>query len=420
MSRLVDDCFAVAGTLLTAPAALDLIAARVMRVTEPERVPLREARGRVLASDVVAARDVPPHDNAAMDGYAVCAHDLDSGRETRLAVTGRVTAGHPLARPVGRGEAIRIFTGAAMPTGPDTVVMQEDCQLEGDTVIVPAGIAPGANCRHRGEDIRAGSAILRCGSRLRPQDIGLAASVGETTLEVSRRLRVALFSTGDEVREPGETLQPGCLYDSNRYTVSALLERLGASVTDLGILQDDAAAISEALARAAEPHDLIITSGGVSVGEEDHVKTVVQQLGQLHLWRVAIKPGKPIALGQIKGVPFVGLPGNPVAVMVTFLRLVRPLVLRLMGCEHVDPVVYRVRAGFEHQKKPNRREWVRVRLERDDAHELVARKFPREGAGILSSVVAADGLVELAEDVTEVERGTMVDFLPFTELDASC
>ena len=304
-----------------------------------------------------------------------------------------------------------------MPEGPDTVMMQEDCRAEGDAVVIMAGIKHGANRRSAGEDIQAGATILRAGHRLRPQDVGLAASVGLNELAVYRPLRTALFSTGDELCEPGADAPAGAIYDSNRYVLRALLEAQGCAVTDLGILPDDAATVRAALADAARDHDLLFTSGGVSVGEEDHVKAAVESQGSLHFWRLAIKPGRPLALGQVGRVPFVGLPGNPVAAMVTFLRIARPLILRLAGATQVAPLIYRLRADFDHKKKRNRREWVRARLVASDDGTLVAAKFPRGGAGILSSLVEADGLVELPEAMTRLERGAMVDFLPFAEVD---
>ncbi|MBX6323013.1 MAG: molybdopterin molybdotransferase MoeA, partial [Rhodospirillaceae bacterium] len=282
------------------------------------------------------------------------------------------------------------------------------------------GIRRGANRRLAGEDVKAGSTILPAGARLRPQDVGLAAAVGLTHLVVATPLRVAVFSTGDELCEPGRPLREGAIYDSNRHTLAALLTQLGCAVSDLGILPDRREAIAGALAAAARSHDLIITSGGVSGGEEDHVKAAVEVHGRLHIWRLAIKPGRPIALGQLdtdgRAVPFIGLPGNPVAVMVTFLRIARPMILRLMGARDLAPVLFRVRADFEHRKKRDRREWLRARLVQDETGALVARKFPRDGAGILSSLVESDGLVELPEELTHLARGSMVDFLPFGEV----
>jgi len=258
--------------------------------------------------------------------------------------------------------------------------------------------------------------VLRRGQRLRPQDVGQAAAVGRRELLVSRPLRVALFSTGDELRQPGEALPDGCIYDSNRYTLMALLRGLGCAVTDLGIVGDRPEAVRAALSAAAPAHDLVVTSGGVSVGEEDHVKRAVEALGSLHFWRLAIRPGRPVALGQIGRVPFIGLPGNPVAVMVTAVTLLRPMILRLMGGTGLAPRRFQVRADFAYKKKKDRREWLRARLEGDGAAGWRAVKYPRDGAGILSSLVDADGLIELPEDLTRVEPGTMVDFLPFSEI----
>jgi molybdopterin molybdotransferase len=426
VAQLSDDCFAFGGRLMTTDEALALLDARLVAVTEPETVELRAALGRILADDLAATRDVPPHDNSAVDGYAVYFDDLAAEADTVLPLApGRATAGHPLGADQPRGTAVRIFTGAPMPAGaagegPDTVMMQEDCEElgAGDArrVRIPPGIRRGSNRRKRGEDVRAGSIVLKRGQRLRPQDIGLAASIGCTALEVRRPLRVAVFSTGDEIREPGSALPPGCVYDANRFTLAALLAQLGCAVTDLGVLPDRVDAIGDALARAAEDHGLIITSGGVSTGDEDHVKAAVQALGTIHAWRLAIKPGRPIALGQVGRVPFLGLPGNPVAVMVTFLRIARPMILKLMGGADTAPHLYRVRAGFEHKKKKDRREWVRARLAVDADGTTVAEKFPRQGAGILTSMVESDGLVELPESMTRLVPGTMVDFLPFSEV----
>jgi molybdopterin molybdotransferase len=426
MAQLSDDCFAGGGPLMPAQAALDLILPRLAPVTAAERLPLLDCLDRILAEAVAAPIDVPGGDNSAVDGYAVHFADLSPDSETRLPVGGRAAAGHPLGRPQRRGEAIRIFTGAPMPAGeagapgPDTVMMQEDCRVEGGTVVIAPGIRRGANRRLAGEDVVRGSVALRAGTRLRPQDIGLAAALGLTRLPVAGRLRVALFSTGDELAEPGRALPAGAIYDSNRFTLAALLAQLGCAVTDLGILADRPADIRAALAAAAAGHDLLLTSGGVSGGEEDHVKGAVMALGRLHAWRLAIKPGRPIALGQIdaagRAVPFIGLPGNPVAVMVTFLRIARPIILRLMGAADAEPHRFPVRTAFAYKKKRDRREWVRVRLEPGSDGVPVAHKYPRDGAGILRSMVESDGLVELPEDLVQLAAGSMVDFLPFSEV----
>jgi molybdopterin molybdotransferase len=415
MAQLSDDCFAFGGELMKTEEALRLLTERLEIVVEREDIDLRSAAGRILAADIVSDRAVPPHDNAAVDGYAVRFDDLGENGETRLTLAGRIAAGTQMDRPVGRGEAIRIFTGAPMPDGADTVLMQEDCRAENGIVAIPPGIKQGANRRFAGEDVVPGARILAAGTRLRPQEIGLAASIGRISLPVYKPVRVALFSTGDEVRDTGTDLPPGCIYDANRYSVAAALEQLGCAVDDLGILPDSYQIIRDTLANAADRHDLIMTSGGVSTGEEDHVRAAIEALGKMHFWRLAIRPGRPLALGQIDSVPFIGLPGNPVAVLVTFMLFARPAILRLGGSRKTEPEMYRVRVGFPVRKKLGRREWLRVRLDRDSDGAPVAYKFPRDGAGILTSMVESDGLVELPEELTSLEPGTMVDYLPFSE-----
>jgi molybdopterin molybdotransferase len=416
MTQLSDDCFAFGGELLTGAAALELLRGRLVTVPAVERAALAEAAGRILAAPLVAARDLPPNDNAAVDGFAVAHADLAAEGPSTLRIGGRVAAGHPLGRKALPGEAIRIFTGAPMPEGLDTVFMQEDCTALDGTVRLPPGLRAGANRRRAGEDVKAGAVAIPAGARLRPQELGLAAALGHTDLPVYCRLRVALLSTGDELGEPGTPLAPGAIYDANRHALRALLQGLGCRVTDLGILRDRFALIRDALAAAAQSHDLVLSSGGMSTGDEDHVKAAVEALGQLHFWRLAIKPGRPVALGQIGRTPFMGLPGNPVAVMVTFLTLARPLILRLAGASMAEPLSFRIAAGFEYRKKEGRREYIRARLVPGPAGETIAEKFPRDGAGILSSMVQSDGLVVLGEGVTRVGRGDPVDFLPFSEV----
>lgn len=415
MAQLSDDCFAFGGQLMTGAAALELLYSKTVALPETETVPLDAAFGRFLAVDLVAPRAVPPHDNSAVDGYAVFHADLFTDRDTVLPIGGRAAAGHPLGRPARRGEAIRIFTGAKMPEGPDTVMMQEDCLVHDGAVQLRPGLKKGANRRRTGEDVMAGAIVIPAGRRLRAQELGLAAALGFSNIPVYRRLRVAIFSTGDELAEPGAVLPEGGIYDANRHTIAALLGGLGCAVTDLGIQPDRPAAIRDALA-AATSHDLVISSGGMSTGDEDHVKAAVEALGSLHFWRLAIKPGRPVALGQIGRTPFMGLPGNPVAVMVTFLILARPLILRLAGATEIMPRAYRVRAGFDYRKKPERREYIRARLEPDGAGGWIARKFPRDGAGILSSMVESDGFVVLDETLTQLDSGGEVEFLPFREV----
>ena len=412
MAQLSDDCFAFGGTLLGVDEALALIAQRVMPVVEAETVLLGEALGRVLAHDLVAAMNVPPHANSAVDGFAIIHADLLPDRDTVLPVSGRAAAGHPLGRAIERGEAIRIFTGAPMPDGADTVMMQEDCVISGGQVTMKPGLKKGANRRHAGEDVAEGGIVQHAGRRLGPADLGLVAALGHDRLRVHKRLRVALISTGDEVRNPGTPLPPGAIYDANRIMLDSLLRGLGCTVSDLGIIADRETALTDILAEAAAQHDLIVTSGGVSTGEEDHVKAAIERLGRLDFWRLAIKPGRPVALGQVNGVPLIGLPGNPVAAALTFAIIGRPLILRLAGAVEPAPQTFPVTAAFAYKKRAGRREYVRVTLARNDG-ALMALKYPKDGAGILSSVVNCDGFVIVDEAATQLDPGTAVEFLPF-------
>jgi molybdopterin molybdotransferase len=302
-----------------------------------------------------------------------------------------------------------------MPEGTDTVMMQEDCVVEDGRVRLKPGIKRGANRRHAGEDVAEGAVALAAGRRLSPADLGLAAALGYCELPVYRRLRVALLSTGDEVRDPGTALPPGMIYDANRFMLAALLGELGCAVSDFGIRPDREAALADTLATASAGNDLIVTSGGVSTGEEDRVKPAIERLGSLHFWRLAIKPGRPVALGQVHGVPLIGLPGNPVAALVTFVVLARPLILKLAGAAASAPRLFPVRAGFAYRKKPGRREYVRASLRRE-GKDLVAAKYPRDGAGILSSITQSEGLVIVDEETGDVTAGMTVDFLPFSEV----
>ena len=422
MAQLTDDCFAFSGPLLPVDEVERIIRQRVTPVGEVETVPLHAADGRVLARDVLAPIDLPPFDNSAVDGYAVRHMDLHAKDETRLTVVERVTAGRAATHALGRGAAARIFTGAPMPPGADTVFMQEDVRRDGDAVIVPAGLKSGANRRLAGEDLRAGSIALPAGRRLAAQHIALAAAIGLTALDVFRRVRVAVFSTGDEIVEPGKPRPDAALFDANRYLLTGLIERLGATATDLGILPDDPERLARAIAAAAAEHDLVVTSGGVSTGEADHVRHAVEAVGRLVFWRVAIKPGRPVAMGVIPGTgasaAFVGLPGNPAAVYVTFARVVRPLLLRLAGAEAPPLVALPVRAAFAYRKKAGRREYVRVKLVRAADGAVEAIKHAQEGAGIITSLTETDGLVELLEGTTAVTPGATVGFLSYATLAA--
>jgi molybdopterin molybdotransferase len=416
MAQLSDDCFAFGGPMLSVDEAVGIIAAKVTAVQEIESVPLVAADGRILARDVAAPLALPPFTNSAVDGYAVHGDDLPREREKTLPVKGRVAAGRA-AQTAKPGEAVRIFTGAPMPEGTDTVFMQEDVRLDakGD-VVLPPGLKVGANVRPAGEDIPQGRIALKAGQQMRPQDVALAAAFGLTMVDVARRIRVAVFSTGDELASPGAPRASAQLFDSNRFMLMAMLRRLGCDVSDLGILRDERGPLADALRKVAGEHDLILTTGGVSTGEEDHVKAGVESVGRLVLWRMAIKPGRPVAMGIISGTPFIGLPGNPVASFVTFVHVVRPIVLALSGARPAPFLPMPVRAAFSYRKKSGRREYVRVSLRRTADGALEAIKFPREGAGLLSSLVDTDGLVELPESVTSIEPGQTVGFLGYANL----
>jgi len=415
MAQLSDDCFSFGGTLMSVEEAQALIAARVPSPDGVETVRLPEARGRVLAADLLAPVPLPPFFNAAVDGWAFRHDDLSEGAMTRLEEAGRVAAGHVPVRPVGQGEAVRVFTGAPMPGGTDTCVMQEDARRDGRGVLIPPGLRRGANARPAGEDVAQGALALPAGQRLGPAEIGLAAALGQAALGVRPKPRVGVFSTGDELCEPGRRLGPAQSYDSNRFTLLALLAGLPCVTTDLGILPDRADRTAAALESAARAHDLLLTSGGVSTGEEDHVRGAIEASGSLVFWRLAVKPGRPAAMGVVAGTPVVGLPGNPVAAVVCFLHLARPLVLRLAGAAEMPLPRYAAVAEFSCRKKAGRREYLRVTLETGGGLPR-ARRFPREGAGLLSSLTQSDAFAELPEAVTEVAPGDLLQVLPFAAM----
>jgi molybdopterin molybdotransferase len=416
MAQLSSDLEAFGEEMLSLDKAVTQIAATVAPVASVETVALINADGRVLVHDLLAPLALPPFTNSAVDGYAVRLADIEAGGAGPVIVADRVTAGRAPKGPVPFGQAVRIFTGAPMPEGADTVFMQEDVKVDDGRVLFPAGLRRGANVRPAGEDIPQGGVVLPKGRRLRPQDVAVCAALGLTEVEVRRPVRVAVFSTGDEIVSPGSTRSASQLFDSNRFMLAAMLRRLGCVVGDLGILLDDPLLIAKALGQAAAGHDFILASGGVSTGEADHVKAGVETAGELVFWRVAIKPGRPIAMGSVAGVPFMGLPGNPVASFVTFAYLARAVVLALAGAAPETFAPCPARSAFTYRKKAGRREYVRASLRRDADGALVAEKFPREGAGLLSSLIATDGLVELPEATTRVEPGQTVSFLPYLSM----
>lgn len=419
-SKLLDDCFLHDGQRMRHGDALVLLRSRIVPTAQIEVVSLQEAAGRIAAQSVVAQSPVPAHTNAAVDGYAFTSAGYDPVRGTSFTVAGRAAAGHPLAFEADAGLAVRIFTGAVMPAGCDTVVMQEDVTVGTESGIarvnVPAGLKRGANVRAAGEDVKPGDTLIQVGQVVRPQDVAQLASIGRQELSCFRPLSVAVVSTGDEVVRIGSgPLGHGQVYDANAPMLKSLVEACGARVTDLGVLPDDPATIRNALRDAAGRFDVIITSGGASRGEEDHLVAAMDALGKRHLWQLAIKPGRPMSFGQIGDCVLVGLPGNPVAVFVCALLYVRPLVRRLGGGSWPEPRRYPLRAAFDFRgRKPGRREFWRGVLV-DTPEGLAVDKFRRDGSGLISGLRDSDGLIDIAEERGDVRAGELVDFIPYAE-----
>jgi molybdopterin molybdotransferase len=394
--------------------ALEQLMSLLPLITEQESVFLEQATGRVLADDCVSPIDVPPHRNSAMDGYALKSTDLGS-ENIQLKITQRIAAGE-VGQQLKSGEAARIFTGAPVPEGADAVVMQENCKVNGDVLSVQQQhVQSGDNLRQAGEDIQAGSLMLAKGHRLKPQDVGLLASIGLESVSVTRRLRVSLLTTGDELVQPGTKLEAGQIYNSNYFSLHALLKGLQVEVLDCGIVADDFEGTRRALVAAAEQSDCIITTGGVSVGEEDHIKAVVEQEGELQLWKLAIKPGKPLACGKIATTQFFGLPGNPVSAFVTFALVVRPCLLGMLGSNQTAAHTFRVAAGFTASDSGERQEYLRCQLVQDAYGVTSLQALRNQSSGVAASLSRADGL-GVVPPYTAVTIGDNLDFIPFSEL----
>jgi molybdopterin molybdotransferase len=396
--------------------ALAILRQRLAPIASEEEIALSDAVGRIAAREIVSPRNIPGFDNSAVDGYAfnAAAH---KAADTPLRVTVRIAAGDRVGLSIALGEAARIFTGAPMPDGADTVAMQEDCEVLADErVRIPAGLKVGANRRRAGEDVKAGSTVVAPGRVLRPQDIAQIASTGAATLKVFERLRVGLISSGNELRRPGQPLGDNGVYDANHFLLRALLHSLPVATQDLGILPDDAALTRRTVTEAANRCDVLLSSGGASLGEEDHLSTAIAVLGTRHVWQLAVKPGRPMAFGQIGTTACFGLPGNPVAAFVCFLLYVQPALIRLGGGRWTEPARFSVPAAFSFaDKKQGRREFWRGELVHAEDGTQRVKKFARDGSGLISGLRAADGLIEVGEDVTGVREGQPVSFIPFSE-----
>ena len=389
--------------------AREVISRFLSPVTTTERVHVRAALGRVLAADVISPLNVPAHDNSAMDGYAARYEDLAREGEVTLNVVGTAFAGAPYSGSIKRGEAVRIMTGGVVPEGADTIVMQEHVKADKACVTIGGGHRKGQNLRRAGEDLKAGEPALKKGRRLRAADIGLAASLGIAEISVYRKLRVAFFSTGDELVSVGVVPKEGQIYDSNRYTIYGMLERLGCEVVDMGVVRDEPKLLEDAFVQAAQAADVVITSGGVSVGEADFVKDLLNKLGEVVFWKIAMKPGRPLAYGRIEGAHFFGLPGNPVSVMVTFYQFVRDALLKLAGEDPVDPVpTFQVPCTSALKKAPGRTEFQRGILTRDASGQWSVRVTGEQGSGILRSMSEANCFIILPTEQGNVAPGTLV------------
>ncbi len=404
-------------TLMPVSEGLEKILAAASPADGSETVPLSTAAGRILAEDVISPIDVPAYNNSAMDGYAVAGSDLPpAGEQARLQVIGNVLAGHPWQGDIAPGECLQIMTGAVVPDGLDTIILREICQRDGDYVSFPAGTRPGENRRLAGEDLCRGSAAVNRGCRLGAAELGLIASLGQAEVRVRPRLRVTCFSTGDEIRNPGESLQPGQIYDSNRYTLTCLLQDLGIDVIDLGIIGDRRETIETAFRQADAAADVVISSGGVSLGDADYVKETLEKLGSIDFWRLAIKPGRPLAFGRLQNSLFFGLPGNPVAAMVTFLQLVRPALQKLAGQTPEPSPMFRAVSALALKKRPGRTEYLRGCYQYDRDGILTVTTTGHQGSGILTSMSQANCLIVLEEDRGSIAVGDQVSIQPFRGL----
>lgn len=415
----INDCFLHDKNRLRYEEALEILQNRLKPVCNKEQIELTQSNGRILAESIVAKHDIPISNNAAVDGYGFRYQDLQSS-DGSIPVTAKIVAGGTPAPPLEQGSAVRIFTGAVVPDGVDTIAMQEDCELiehlNVKVVSIPKKLKQGSNLRMAGEDMLKGGLITKQGLRLRPQEIAAIASTGLAQVVVHQKLKIATVSTGNEIVQPGGKLKAGQVFNSNTHLIASLLQHLPVDHTDLGTTVDDRNLVVNLLKDASREFDVILTTGGASLGEEDHLNSAIEQLGTRYMWQLAIKPGRPMCVGQINDCTILALPGNPVAVMVCYLLFGFPIILRLAGSNWFNPTRYPVTSAFEMAaKKPGRREFLRGKLQLQDSGNLTVDKFERDGSGLITGLREADGLIELEEDVTKLRRGDTVSFIPFNE-----
>ncbi len=415
-AAIANDCYQSPAEMISVSDARERILKQTLSSAASESIEINEATGRILAKDIVSGISLPPADNSAVDGFAFSGELLQKHPNHRYSIVGRSAAGTPFTGQVLASECVKIFTGALIPDGCDTVAMIEDCSVDGTQVHINKIISTGSNCRKAAEDIGAGDLAVKQGVRLEPQHIARLTSIGVSQLDVFKKLRVGIVSTGDEILEPGSPHQHGKIFDANRYMLRSCLEKCGYETRDYGIVEDHHDSIRDVFKKASDDCDFVISSGGVSMGDEDHVKAVVEELGSLSFWRIAIKPGRPLALGNMGSTPFMGLPGNPVAALVCMLQFALPLARKLSGVEYIsEPKTFLVPSAFEMNKKLGRKEWLRAAYVTDEQGFPAVQKFRSEGSGLIESLTWADGLIELDEETPHVKIGDPLKFIPFSE-----
>ena len=416
MTQLTNDCFKHSEKRISLEKAVSILEKRIKCIKKTEKIKLDQALGRILSKDIFSQINVPHFDNSAVDGYAFKYLDLNTKNNTTLKLAGRITAGQNFNKKIKKGEVVRIFTGAKIPKGTDTVIMQEDCNLNNKWVVLQIGIFKGANIRKKGEDIKSGKKIISKGSKLKAQDIALIASIGIKEIEVYEKLTVGIFTTGNELFEPGKKISKSGIYDSNRYCLKNLLKTINCSIKDYGIKKDNKKLIKKNLKKISKDCDLIITTGGMSVGEEDYVRKVIEENGSINFWNIAIKPGRPVALGNVFKKPFIGLPGNPVSVMITFLKIALPTINKLSGFLQPKEKCFIVTTDFNFKKKSGRKEFLRVKISKNLNGQIKIKNYPNAGSGVFTSMVETDGLIELPEKLTYLKKGTKIKFVPYSEM----